>query len=160
MCVDVYVHARACVFGCVYVKTRRMCMYVCVCVRMRACVCICRCVCVRVCGCVCATYTCKPTYSNKHTYRHTCILTHTNQGCQGSIRADAACRVPWRTRIRPSSLLLYACMLGFRPHSGDHGTQSCEVVTRERLCCTDAFYFCGFRNLWGCQTPCRSTDTI
>ena len=32
-----------------------------------------------------------------------------------------------------------------------------EVVNRERLCGTSAFYFSGFRNLWGCQTPCRST---
>ena len=31
-----------------------------------------------------------------------------------------------------------------------------EVVNRERLCDTNAFYFGHFRNLWGCQTPCRS----
>ena len=35
-----------------------------------------------------------------------------------------------------------------------------EVVNRERLCSTSAFYFGCFRNLWGRQTPCRSTDTI
>ena len=35
-----------------------------------------------------------------------------------------------------------------------------EVVNRERLCGTSAFYFGCFRNLWGCQTPCRSTNTI
>ena len=35
-----------------------------------------------------------------------------------------------------------------------------EVVNRERLCGTSAFYFGGFRNFWGCQTPCRSNDTI
>ena len=35
-----------------------------------------------------------------------------------------------------------------------------EVVNRERLCGTCAFYFGGFRNLWGSLTPCRSTDTI
>ena len=39
-------------------------------------------------------------------------------------------------------------------------TQVTLAVNRERLCGTSAFYFGGFRNLWGCQTPCRSTDTI
>jgi len=34
-----------------------------------------------------------------------------------------------------------------------------EVVNRERLCGTSAC-MTGFRNLWGCQTPCRSTDTL
>ena len=28
-----------------------------------------------------------------------------------------------------------------------------EVVNREKLCGTSAFYFGCFRNLWGCQTP-------
>ena len=35
-----------------------------------------------------------------------------------------------------------------------------EVVNRERSCGTNAFDFGRFRNLWGRQTPCRSTDTI
>ena len=35
-----------------------------------------------------------------------------------------------------------------------------EVVNRERLCDTNAFFSARFRNFWGRQTPCRSTDTI
>ena len=35
-----------------------------------------------------------------------------------------------------------------------------QVVNRERLCSTSVFYFGCFCNLWGRQTPCRSTDTI
>ena len=34
-----------------------------------------------------------------------------------------------------------------------------DVVNRERLCGNNAFV-CGLRNFWGCQTPCRSNDTI
>ena len=64
----------------------------------------------------------------------------------------------------PQPLLIgYACM----PVCGDFintleiiTRTLCEVVNRERLCDTNAIYFGRFRNLWGCQTPCRSTDTI